>query len=452
MREPFAVLDADLRLAAASQAFYARFSLSSFSALGTPLFEWGAGEWDTAETRELFERLAPSEQSVEDFPVEVYSPGTFRPRVSVSVRPIREGANRIVSWLVSFAEIETAGAEEAEEIMRRMQRRAGDLVCIVDPDGWGITVAQGGACEMTGYTIGELAGRSLEAMIHAEERNHVLASLRQIDGKLEHRRLAFRIRHRDGRWIWVEALCDDCGVHGLPKGIYLSLRDIGDRKRAEESLRWLGRQVKLILDSAADGIIGLDVSGRISFANPVAARLSGSRVTEMLGRDFRELFPEPAEGVNGPAEAIAATLRDGLGREIRDCSLRSGTDACIPIEIACSVAREHDQITGGVLVFRGIAERKRAEAAARKAEWLAGVGETTFAVRHEINNPLTTLLAEARLLEMGGNTDDEERQMIGAICQEARRIAEVIRRLTEVQDDPVVRIQGNQRMLDLRGN
>ena len=52
-----------------------------------------------------------------------------------------------------------------------------------------------------------------------------------------------------------------------------------ERKRAEEEVARLGRQNELILNSAAEGICGLDAAGRISFANPAAARMLGWRET-----------------------------------------------------------------------------------------------------------------------------------------------------------------------------
>src|SRR5690606_24883179 len=55
---------------------------------------------------------------------------------------------------------------------------------------------------------------------------------------------------------------------------------------------------------------------------------------------------------------------------------------------------------------------------------------------HEINNPLSALLAGVQLLEMGGNTPEEEREMVSAVGTHARRIRDAVRRLTVAPPGP----------------
>ncbi|MEX2584006.1 MAG: PAS domain S-box protein [Gemmatimonadota bacterium] len=450
LQEPFAVLDDELRLVAASPAFFLRFALERAASVGVRLYDLGQGEWDTPCARELFDAIAPTRDVVEGYSLEVRGSQTAAPRVQVSVRPVREGQNRIVSYLVTFSEPAKPASKGAEGLLQRVRQRAGDLVLVLDGASQRIEHVEGAARELTGHFARELEGLPLGALMHPTEREGVVAGLAGLASGEPHLRITFRIRHRDSRYLWAEALCQaSVEPPGTPL-IHIVARDVSERKRAEEALRWLGRQTKLILDSAADGIFGVDAAGNITFINPAAARALGYRVPELLGRSYGILFRDDESRPDDPGDVVAQTLEDGLGRMLADGTLRAADGAAFPAELTCSAAREHGAVTGAVITFRGIAERKRAEAAALRAEWLAGVGETTLAVRHEINNPLTTLLAEARLLEMGGNTSDEEREMIAAICAEARRISEVIRRLAERQDAPAVRMEGTQRMLDLK--
>lgn len=449
VQEPFALLDAGLRLAAASPAFYLRFGLEQARSVGRSIFDLGSGEWDTPAARELFERLAPRREVVERYPVEVRCGGGSSARVELSVRPVREGLNVVGCYLVSFADVAPELGSDELDAIRKVRVGGGDLVLVLEPRTLRVLHVEGAARELTGYAGPQLEGVPFGSLLHQEDREQALTTLAMLTPGEPHRRISFRIRNRGLKQLWVEALCARTAKAAGPQLIHVVARDISERKRAEEALRWLGRQTKLILDSAADGIFGVDRSGTITFINPAAARALGYRVPDLLGRSHRILIADDTT-VAGFADLVSRTLEDGLGRTLADGVLRCVDGSEFPVEATCNPAREMGCVVGAVVTFRGIAERKRAEAAARRAEWLAGVGETTLALRHEINTPITTLLAEAHLLEMGGNTPEEERQMIQSICAEARRIAAVMRTLAERQDAPRVRVEGTQRMLDLR--
>ena len=104
-----------------------------------------------------------------------------------------------------------------------------------------------------------------------------------------------------------------------------------------------------------------------------------------------------------------------------------------------------------------IAERRIAQDAARRAaeeelarsRWLAGIGETTIALEHEINNPLSALLGHAELLMMDGNLSDEQMEQLRIIQEQAARIAQVVRRLAKLKNPQSVEYLAGSLMLDL---
>lgn len=95
-------------------------------------------------------------------------------------------------------------------------------------------------------------------------------------------------------------------------------------------------------------------------------------------------------------------------------------------------------------------QRRAAEDALAKARWLAGIGETTIALQHEINNPLSALLGHAELLMLdeetkGGGSNEH----IRVIHEQARRIADVVKRLGKLRDPQTVEYVAGSRMIDL---
>ena len=93
--------------------------------------------------------------------------------------------------------------------------------------------------------------------------------------------------------------------------------------------------------------------------------------------------------------------------------------------------------------------RQRAEDELRKARYLAGIGELSLALQHEINNPLAALLANCGLITGGLLTPEEATEGLHTIELQARRIADVVRRLNAIDDPRSVEYAKGQRMVDL---
>ena len=97
--------------------------------------------------------------------------------------------------------------------------------------------------------------------------------------------------------------------------------------------------------------------------------------------------------------------------------------------------------------------RRHAEEALAHAQWLAGIGETTLALQHEINNPLAALIAHAELLSLeSGTSEAEHREDLAVISEQARRIAAVVTRLATLKHPRTVEYLAGSRMIDLSGD
>ncbi len=97
------------------------------------------------------------------------------------------------------------------------------------------------------------------------------------------------------------------------------------------------------------------------------------------------------------------------------------------------------------------ARRRDAEENLRKARYLAGVGEVALALQHEINNPLTALLSTSYLAANGMVSAAEVPESLRTIEAQAKRIAEVLKRLQALKEEKSVEYSHGQRMVDLSG-
>jgi DNA-binding response OmpR family regulator len=93
--------------------------------------------------------------------------------------------------------------------------------------------------------------------------------------------------------------------------------------------------------------------------------------------------------------------------------------------------------------------RRAAEAELARSRWLAGIGETTIALEHEINNPLSALLGHAELLLMDKGLTDDQHEQLQIIQEQAARIAQVVRRLAKLKNPQSVEYLAGSMMIDL---
>lgn len=98
------------------------------------------------------------------------------------------------------------------------------------------------------------------------------------------------------------------------------------------------------------------------------------------------------------------------------------------------------------------AARRRAEEELARARWLAGIGETAIALQHEINNPLSALLGHAELLQFDARDRGEKVEAVEVIVAQARRIADVVRRIGQLREPRSVEYVSGSRMIDLGGS
>src|SRR5476649_788430 len=88
VREPFLVLDQDLRVLAASRSFYSAFKVSHGDTQGRPLYALGDGQWDIPGLRLLLEKIVPERGVMEDYEVKHEFPGLGQRTMLLNARKV----------------------------------------------------------------------------------------------------------------------------------------------------------------------------------------------------------------------------------------------------------------------------------------------------------------------------------------------------------------------------
>jgi two-component system NtrC family sensor kinase len=105
---------------------------------------------------------------------------------------------------------------------------------------------------------------------------------------------------------------------------------------------------------------------------------------------------------------------------------------------------------GFQMAARDVTEQKSLRELLLQAERLSAIGQIGIAVRHEINNPLTTVIGNAELLLERPEADGDLRKRLELILDNALRIAEIVKRLQEIKKERTIDYVRGTKMTDLR--
>jgi PAS domain S-box-containing protein len=181
----------------------------------------------------------------------------------------------------------------------------------------------------------------------------------------------------------------------------------------------LQRRYEQILNSAGEGICGLDLEGRATFVNPAVSRITGFAIRDLVGRSEKEIFGHyVTNGDNKTSGERVFYRKDGT---------------CVPLEFVKTPIHENDREVGAVLVFKDITERKRVEEAiAQKAAELARsnaeLEQFAFVASHDLQEPLRKIQAFGDRLKgkFGGAVAPEAQEYLERMQSAAARMRTLI--------------------------
>ena len=227
---------------------------------------------------------------------------------------------------------------------------------------------------MLGYTEEEFQTLSFLDFTHEDcvEACEALAA-ELVDGKREQFQIEKQYRRKDGSSIWVrDHISLVPGTETIPRFIMALSEDITERKQAEAALQQSEERVRLILDSAAEGIFGCDPNGTCLFTNRAAVRLLGyDEPGEVLGQNMHALEHHThKDGTPFPiAECpIYVGFHQNLGVHIDDDIFWRKDGTSFPVEYWSHPMVRDGKTVGAVVTFFDITARKTAEETLRTSE------------------------------------------------------------------------------------
>jgi PAS domain S-box-containing protein len=232
-----------------------------------------------------------------------------------------------------------------------------------------------------------------------------------------------RLRRKDGRI----AICVDTSTGVMDAGRVVryqgTLVDVTEKRAMEKQLRGQEEFQRHLLESFPDLIVVLDMNQRYSFVSARIRDLLGYGPEHFLGKTIDQdssaelvaLYRSVASGETTLASGeYEAQHSDGTWRTMR--------------AMASPLLNAEGKPSGVIVSVRDITVEKRLEQQIIQSERLAAMGQMIGGFAHELNNPLTSILGMAELLEEK-ETNEAARKQLGTLHQQARRAAEIVQNL-----------------------
>ena len=384
--------------------------------------------------------------------------------ISLTISPIKDASGQIIG-ISKIARDITAQRRAAAELAAQQAwfqitlGSIGDAVIASDPQGR-VTFMNAAAARLTGWREADAAGLPLQDVFHiineksrqpVENPAMLVMKLGHVLGLANHTLLIAR----DGT---ERPIADSAAPirdeSGRMLGVVLVFRDVTEERRSEETLVEQREWLQTTLESIGDAVVATDVQGRVVFMNPVAEYLTGWNAERARGRPAQEVFrivdEQRREAVEDP---VSRVLSEGSGVGFGTTSLliaHDGTER--PIDQSGAPIRNRDgRLSGVVLVFRDVSERRRieterhsaaiererlleAERAARaEAERASRVKDEFVAmVSHELRTPLNAILGWTQLMMRGRHEPSTIERGLEIVSRNTRLQAQLISDLLDI--------------------
>ncbi len=328
---------------------------------------------------------------------------------------------------------------ESEERYRRLVESSPDAI-VIHVDGKIVFVNEAGVRLGGARSAEELEGRTLLDFVHPDYKALV--------GKRMHEAVEERrgVPLIEEKFVRLDGITIDVEVSSIPftyqgrNGAQVVIRDITERKRAEEALRQSEERYRSLVYSARDAIFTLSPEAVITSLNPAFETITGWKVEEWIGKSFTGLVHPDDMPV-----AVQNFKRMMVGEvvPVHELRIKTKRDTYVSGEFTITPQRLRDRVVGMIGIARDITERKKLEENLRQAQKMESLGTLAGGIAHDFNNILAIILGHASLHSKSDKSPEQFSQSIEAIITATNRGAGLVRQLltfarkAETQVEPI---------------
>jgi PAS domain S-box-containing protein len=292
MREPLIVLDQKLRVVSASRSFYDVFKVKPEETVGQLIYDLGNKQWDIPKLRELLEDILPKKTTINDYEVEHNFAVIGRSIMLLNARQIERGLGKERTILLAIEDITEQRrlqeeSEANEERYRSVFESSQDGLLFVDRSKGDILNFNPYAQELLGYSKEEFLKNKLWGIGIVNDDKDFQQALSRLenDGVIYYDSIS--IKNKKGLLVITEVILVD-----KVRFIQCNIRDITERKQAEEALRETSNYLENLLSFANAPIMVWDNNNKVTKFNLAFERMTGYTMYDVLGKNPEILFSD----------------------------------------------------------------------------------------------------------------------------------------------------------------
>ena len=310
VRDPLLILNSDLSVHTANDAFYKTFEVSPAESEGRLIYDLGNGQWNIPGLRELLDEILPRNSFFENFEVTHDFVALGRRIMLLNARKLEsvDTPGRILLGIQDVTEqLQNQMATRTSLSRNRaLVDASAQIVWTTDPTGAVVEDSPSWRA-FTGQTYEQWKGFGWLDAMHPEDQERVRELWQRTLADRVPVQTEYRLRHVSGEWRWmavraVPSLKTDGSVS---EWIGMNV-DISERKQAEEALRESESNLRDFIENASEGLHWTDPAGMILWANQAELDMLGYTQEEYVGHNIAEFHAN-----RSLMEDILSGLRSG---------------------------------------------------------------------------------------------------------------------------------------------
>jgi PAS domain S-box-containing protein len=235
VQHPLLVLDRNLRIQRATSSFYRTFQVTPEETKGQPIYEVGNGQWNIPQLRSLLEETIVRDVPFRDLDVEHDYPRIGRRTMRLNAKRIASRDGNPHTILLAMEDV-TERKEAAEIQYRRLFESAKDAILVIDADSELVIDVNPFFVELSRYPRTEIVGKAFWEIPPFRKADEGRRLVPESTGKEVSRWDSVRMEAKDGKRVIVEMVANRYRVKDKLL-IQVNIRDVTQRRRAEEDLR-----------------------------------------------------------------------------------------------------------------------------------------------------------------------------------------------------------------------